>query len=196
MRRAGVLFAALASWTAVAQDAEVVWTKVKVSQFGEIHNIEIDPNAHPSLRRLIEDQYEDFELEPATKYEAKWKEDVPVASTSGMMVFFEMREDPERGFTVAISDYRLAATRLTKVDPVYPEDALANGIEGEVELAFKVNIRGNPKKIKVIRSEPPGVFDKAAIKALKQWKFEARTRAGKETRTDETETIVFRLEDS
>lgn len=190
-----VLWAAMAGSSVGAQENEVVWADVSLSQFGQILKIEIDPDAHPSLRRLVEEQYEDFEFEPATKFERATKEEVPVASTSSMMVFFEMGQDPEKGFTVVISDYQLHAKRLTKVDPIYPKDARANGVEGKVELAFKVNIRGNPKKVKVVRSDPPGVFDKAAVRALKQWKFEARTRAGNATRTDETETIVFSMGD-
>lgn len=189
IRRAAItVLAALASAGAFAAETETVWADVTIGPDGRVREIEIDADAHPSLRKLIDDSYRDFTFEPATK------DDVTVSSTSGMKVFFEMREDPEKGFGIDIVDYQLHARRLIKVEPVYPKDALADGIEGEVELSFQVNIRGNPKKVRVVRADPTGVFDKAAVKALKQWKFEARTRDGKETRTAETETMVFRLE--
>ena len=171
-----------------AQESQVVWTDVSISASGRIREVIIDNTAHQSLRNIILREYKSWQVEPAMK------DDETVKSTSGMMVFFEMVEDPELGFHIDVTEYRLAARRVHVVAAEYPDDALEKGLEGEVELSFEVNIRGNPKKVRVVRSDPPGVFDKAAVRALKQWKFDARTKGDKPTRSNETETLYFTLQ--
>ena len=47
------------------------------------------------------------------------------------------------------------------------------GIEGNVKLEFGITADGEVSDIKVINASPSGVFDQAAITALKQWHFAA-----------------------
>lgn len=58
---------------------------------------------------------------------------------------------------------------LVRITPEYPEDA--DGVEGHVTLTFSLNDNGNPIDIRVVESEPPGVFDDAAVRALRYWLF-------------------------
>jgi protein TonB len=64
-----------------------------------------------------------------------------------------------------------------KVEPVYPSRQLSRGIEGFVDLAFDITPAGGTTNIRVIASEPEGAFDKAAIDALKKWKYKVPTDA-------------------
>jgi bla regulator protein BlaR1 len=57
------------------------------------------------------------------------------------------------------------------VSPVYPQRAKMAGIEGNVKLEFGVTPDGDVANIRVVGSTPAGVFDAAAIMALKQWHF-------------------------
>lgn len=57
--------------------------------------------------------------------------------------------------------------------PKYPAQALAEGVSGMVWLDILVGADGVPREIKVMKSTPAGVFDKQAIDAAGQWRFNA-----------------------
>lgn len=62
--------------------------------------------------------------------------------------------------------------RVYRVTPAYPESMLATPVAGAVTLSFDLDQSGVPSNIKVTGSNPPGVFDTAAMVALQQWYFE------------------------
>ncbi len=68
---------------------------------------------------------------------------------------------------------------LLALAPKYPWRARAKGIEGFVELAFSLDSKGNVFGIEVVDSLPGGVFDRAAAKALKKWRFAEAGEPGK-----------------
>jgi TonB family protein len=78
--------------------------------------------------------------------------------------------------TNIISAAELTRTRM--VNPVYPESARKRGIEGWVELAFTVTPNGTVEDIEVRNASPAEVFDQAAIRALRGWRFQPVTRNG------------------
>ena len=68
---------------------------------------------------------------------------------------------------------------LRQVEPKYPTKALLECIGGEVHLGFIVMPDGKAKDINVIKSTGDGMFDAAAIEAVRQWDFKPRTVNGK-----------------
>jgi TonB family protein len=68
--------------------------------------------------------------------------------------------------------------RVRMVSPVYPEAARKRGIEGWVELAFTVQTNGGVDEVEVRNASPADVFDDAAMRAVKQWRFEPVERNG------------------
>jgi protein TonB len=65
-----------------------------------------------------------------------------------------------------------ANLRLVKnVPPDYPQSALAHGVAGSVLLAFTVDTRGETRDVQVLQSTPAGVFDRAAVSAVKRWRY-------------------------
>jgi protein TonB len=56
-------------------------------------------------------------------------------------------------------------------NPTYPIHAARNNIEGYVQMSLDISESGNPVNIKVLKSEPEQIFDKAAVKALSNWKY-------------------------
>ena len=72
-----------------------------------------------------------------------------------------------------------ASLKRTKtVNPVYPESARKRGTEGWVELAFTVTQAGTVEDVEVRNSSPEAVFDEAATRAIRQWRFEPIVRDG------------------
>jgi protein TonB len=55
--------------------------------------------------------------------------------------------------------------------PEYPQNALAHGVAGTVLLSFTVDTRGETRDVQVLQSTPAGVFDHAAVSAVKRWRY-------------------------
>ncbi|WP_024889434.1 energy transducer TonB [Luteimonas huabeiensis] len=67
--------------------------------------------------------------------------------------------------------------------PRYPTVALNRRLEGQVVLAFSIGPDGRVAQARVVSAEPAGVFDRAALAAAAQWRFEATGRIHATTRT-------------
>ncbi|HEU0277337.1 MAG TPA: M56 family metallopeptidase [Rhodanobacteraceae bacterium] len=69
----------------------------------------------------------------------------------------------------------LAAPRPVRAPPpVYPAQALMNGVQGQVVVAFSLDAAGVPRDLHVVRSAVGGAFDAAALAALARWRFAPR----------------------
>ncbi len=78
--------------------------------------------------------------------------------------------------------------------PAYPAGARANGVEGSVTVRYDVTVDGAVKNARVVASEPQGVFDEAALLALRSWRFNAPVLNGERQATRNREsTLTFRL---
>lgn len=68
-----------------------------------------------------------------------------------------------------------AATDLRAIStpsPKYPPDAYRSGTSGEVQVEFTVGPDGSVSNARVVRADPPRVFDREAIAAVKRWRFQ------------------------
>ena len=83
----------------------------------------------------------------------------------------------------------------TRVMPEYPPAALAAGLQGVVSVAAVVNADGSLGAVEVIDNSAPGLgFDKAALSAIRQWKFDPARLDG--AAVDSVGAFVFRFESS
>ncbi|MEP6484937.1 MAG: TonB family protein [Rudaea sp.] len=80
----------------------------------------------------------------------------------------------------AAIDARLLSP-LHVVPPVYPEQAMAAHVEGNVELEFSVSASGTVSDIRTVKARPAGIFDAAAKAALREWRFAPTASAGRHT---------------
>lgn len=76
-------------------------------------------------------------------------------------------------------------TALIEVSPVYPSQALESGVEGYVDVRFQVDLNGRVTSPEVVASEPAGIFDQAALDAIRQWRYTIPT--------DEPQTVTERI---
>ena len=63
------------------------------------------------------------------------------------------------------------ARLLRQTQPRYPTRALERNQEGWVDLRYKIDLEGRPFDIVVNDSQPAKVFDRAAIRAIRNWRF-------------------------
>ena len=81
---------------------------------------------------------------------------------------------------------------LFRVEPVYPGVAISANIEGTVILEAIVDQEGRVETVKVLRSA--NVLDRAAIDAVKQWRYSPVLLNGKPEKFILTVAITFSLE--
>lgn len=81
--------------------------------------------------------------------------------------------------------------RTRYVEPVYPKDALEEGIRGDVRLRITVDTDGRVKHVEVLSSSPPGVFEESALTAVRRWRFKPIEVDGKAVEASATTTVVF-----
>jgi len=82
--------------------------------------------------------------------------------------------DPHLGGSPADSDVVPLVRPLHR----YPSRAQARGIEGWVYLRFDVTAEGTTANIRVLDSDPPKIFDRAAIRAVEKYKYKPRIEDG------------------
>ena len=67
---------------------------------------------------------------------------------------------------------------LVRVDPEYPPRARQQGIEGWVEIEFTITPVGTIQDAVVIASNPSFVFDRAALRAVRKWRYNPKVENG------------------
>lgn len=66
----------------------------------------------------------------------------------------------------------------SRVEPQFPHEALRKRISGGVIVEATIGADGVPRDIKIIKSEPAGMFDAGVLKAFAKWRFKPRLEAG------------------
>jgi periplasmic protein TonB len=66
-----------------------------------------------------------------------------------------------------------------RLDPEYPPQAKDRGIEGWVLVQFTVTREGRTKDIVILDSQPKGIWDRATIRAVANWRYQPALKDGK-----------------
>jgi protein TonB len=86
------------------------------------------------------------------------------------------------------------AVPLVRVDANYPPRALQQKIEGFVDLRFTITPVGTTAEVEVMRSEPPYIFDREAVRAVRKYRYNPRIENGSPvSRPDVMVRIEFQL---
>ena len=80
--------------------------------------------------------------------------------------------------------------------PHYPLLARNQGIEGRVVVNVLISVQGTVKTIGVGQSSGSRLLDKAAVQAVKKWRFHPVLHNGKAIPSSESVPIVFKLKNS
>ena len=75
----------------------------------------------------------------------------------------------------------------------YPARARAKGVEGYVVFSLLIGITGEIEQVKILESQPEGVFDDAASQSMQAWKFEPALYQGQPVKTWAKQRIRFDL---
>ena len=83
---------------------------------------------------------------------------------------------------------------LVRVLPIYPDRAASRGTEGWVKVEFIIKADGTVADAVVVKSEPEGTFDDAALAAISQWEFKAKIVDGIAVPQRATQLLQFKLD--
>jgi TonB family protein len=90
---------------------------------------------------------------------------------------------------VALSEQGARALLVHTVDPVYPPEGLAQKLHGAVVLQALIARDGSVEDLKIVRGY--FILGRAAIAAVKQWRFQPYTLNGHAASTQTVITITF-----
>jgi periplasmic protein TonB len=79
---------------------------------------------------------------------------------------------------------------------VYPVEAKDRKLEGYVRVSYDVAADGSVTNARVVESNPPGVFDEAALAAVRGWHFHPAIRNGKPIAHELVSRVNFKLGES
>ncbi len=82
--------------------------------------------------------------------------------------------------------------KVHNVAPVYPPAAELLGRGGFVDLQFTVRADGTVADIAVTHAEPRGMFDSAAVQAVRQWRYKPVLRDGRPVDQRASLRVVFK----
>ncbi len=80
---------------------------------------------------------------------------------------------------------------LTRAEPVYPEEAKQQGVEGAVKVHAIFNREGTVHSL--ISVSGPPLLVPAAMNAVRQWRYSQTILGGQAMETEQDVTVVFRL---
>lgn len=87
-----------------------------------------------------------------------------------------------------------ALITLVRIAPTYPMSALRRKLEGDVLVRFVITEGGHVQNPYVVRAEPAGVFEQAALAAIQQWRFRPEVRNGEPTAVLTQVNFRFRVD--
>jgi protein TonB len=122
---------------------------------------------------------------------ARLSRSADLGGTNGMAVDIpDLDIDMDIGGTVNVAR---ELTPLVRFPPEYPVRALAKHTEGYVILRFTVTETGSVADPEVLRAEPPGIFERAAIQAALRWKYQPQIVDGKPARVVTFTRVKFEM---
>lgn len=100
------------------------------------------------------------------------------------------RADRTANRPAAIS--REARPMAGNAEPKYPASMLRAGVGGTVVVLAEVDAQGNPVNVSVVERSGERELDRAALSAVKQWRFEPAMRNGKAIATSVKVPVDFK----
>ena len=82
---------------------------------------------------------------------------------------------------------------LVRIPPRYPMRAANRHIEGWVKVEFTITEQGTVKDAIVIDAQPSKIFNRAALQAIKRWKFKAKIIGGEAFEQRAIQVLQFKL---
>ena len=97
------------------------------------------------------------------------------------------------GVQIGIGGISTNVIPLVRIQPRYPMRAANRRIEGWVKVEFTITKEGTVKDAVVVAAQPAKVFNRAALRAIKRWKFKAKIIGGEAFEQRAVQVLQFKL---
>ncbi len=178
----------------------IVVVGLVVTKEGGSKDVRILKSGEDALDRATMDWVSKFRWKPATlegkpvdlrwTFTVRWGADNGSAEPSLMTNDFAEPSAPEPGVykmgTKGIDPPKI----VTQVPPDYTEEMKSKGIDGRVVLSVVIDDHGVPTRLKVLKSVDE-TYDRAAMDAVKKWRWEPPTLDGKPVSVEWVVVIRF-----
>jgi TonB family protein len=124
------------------------------------------------------------------------KAGIRIFLTAVMASLFAMNvSSGDKGY-VGEDETEIEIDRNYAKQPTYPRKALRMGTEGYVIVEFDVDTDGSVLDPYVLEAVPQGTFERAAIKAIRKWVYEAPTYKGQSVKANNVQVkLTFAFTD-
>jgi protein TonB len=102
----------------------------------------------------------------------------PDLDTGSVLPIFDSSIELASGPNVGSAAMDSDIVPLVRVQPQYPERARQRGLEGWVEIEFTIAAAGTVKNPRVIAYHPSTIFNRAALQAIRKWKYNPKIEEG------------------
>ncbi|SFB83705.1 energy transducer TonB [Pseudoalteromonas denitrificans] len=103
--------------------------------------------------------------------------------------------EPKINMPTMLSSGQGGATPLVRISPKYPIKAAREGKQGWVQIGFTISEIGTVTSPFIINSEPKRLFDKAALRAIRKWKYKPKMINGKTVKqTNQSIQLDFKID--
>ena len=82
---------------------------------------------------------------------------------------------------------------IIHISPIYPKKAAEEQIEGWVKMSAVITENGKVSDIKVIDSQPKGIFESEAKRAFGKWLYKPALLNGKTVKVYREEIVEFKI---
>jgi len=133
---------------------------------------------------------------PPTLIDDRPKVEKPAADKDSGLIIGDIAEPPIAPPIVDISSVGDGQLSLAfAIEPAYPSTMERRGVEGYVVVGFSVSAAGAVFDPYIVEAEPSNGFNRAALTAIKKFKYIPRKLAGKPVATDgQFYKFVFELD--
>ncbi len=98
-----------------------------------------------------------------------------------------------KGVQIGVGNISTNVIPLVRIAPRYPMRAANRRVEGWVKVQFTITKEGTVTDAIVVDSEPKNTFDRAALSAIKRWKFKAKIIEGMAFEQRAEQLLEFKL---
>lgn len=176
-----------------------------MSNFIRVRRIEAPPQTAEESEQVEQPQMED-ELPPPSVPMPTIAPPAPSSPVStpvaGLDVKVGSNAIPSLRHILGISRVKPAAPEIAtnlvptiRIPPIYPQQALNQGIEGIVTVEFTIATDGSVKNPQIVKARPEKVFDDAVLTAIRKWKYPPEIKNGKPVEIRARIDIPFVLEE-
>jgi len=102
----------------------------------------------------------------------------PGAAVGDMIPMIDTSAQLEQATSLTAGSADAEPVPLVRIDPDYPPRAAQRGIKGYVVVEFTITAIGTVQDVAVVVAEPPHVFDRVSVEAVRRWKYNPRIENG------------------